>query len=200
MRRQHRVRANGQIRVPQIRLIDETGKQVGVVTVPEGLARAREAGLDLVEISPTAKPPVCRIIDFGKYLYMLEKQEKEARKKQHVITIKEIKLTSNIEDHDYHTKLRSAINFLERGDKVKVTLRFRGREITRQEFGHRVLDRFTEDLADVAELERNFGMESKSIALLFSPRKIQLKKNSKPEGALTENQSESKIDAETQNE
>ncbi len=136
----------------------------------------------MVEISPTAVPPVCRICDYGKYLYALEKQEKEARKKQHVISVKEVKVTSNIEEHDYQTKLRSAITFLERGDKVKLTLTFRGREVTRPEFGQRVLDRFTQDLSEVGEIERNEGLDRKSIVLLFQS-KPQTKKPAKKAGS-----------------
>ena len=151
----------------------------------EGIRRAQDENLDLVEISPTANPPVCRILDFGKYLYTLEKQEKEARKKQHVITVKEIKFTSNIDDHDYQTKLRSALNFLERGDKVKLTLTFRGREITRPELGRRVIERFTEDIADLGELEKDEGMERRSRVLLFMP-KPQPKKKIKPRLSATE--------------
>jgi len=141
------------------------------VTPDEGVKRAREEGLDLVEISPTAKPPVCRIIDFGKYLYALEKQEKEAKKKQHVISIKEVKMTSKIEEHDYQTKLRSAITFLERGDKVKLSMMFRGREIMHAELGMRIIKRFTEDISDVGEVEKNEGLEGKTISIMFMPKK-----------------------------
>ncbi len=125
----------------------------------------------MVEISPTAKPPVCRIIDFGKYLYSIEKQEKEAKKKQHVINIKEVKMTSKIEEHDYQTKLRSAIGFLERGDKVKLSMMFRGREIMHAELGQRIIDRFVQDVSDVGEIEKNEGLEGKIISIMFSPKK-----------------------------
>ncbi|MBI4372233.1 MAG: translation initiation factor IF-3, partial [Candidatus Omnitrophica bacterium] len=148
-------------------------------------------GLDLVEISPTAKPPVCRILDFGKYLYTLEKEEKQARKKQHVVQIKEIKLTSKIKEHDFQTKLRSAIKFLERGDKVKLTMFFRGREITHLNLGKRILERFSEDLNDLAEVEKNSGLEGRMIVILLSPKitnKKKVKTAATPDNAKTENQ------------
>ena len=196
---QHKfIRVNGRIRANKIRLIGKDGKQVGIVDLNEGLKRAQDESLDLVEISPTATPPVCRIVDFGKYLYTLEKQEKEAKKKQHVITIKEIKLSSNIEDHDYQTKLRSAMNFLDRGDKVKVTLTFRGREITRPELGQRVLDRFREDISDIGELERDEGLDRKTITLLFMP-KPNVKKLAKSKSVNAAIKTESKVNAEIEN-
>ena len=143
---------------------------MGIVNVDEGIRKAQDEGLDLVEISPTANPPVCRIIDFGKYLYTIEKQEKEAKKKQHVISIKEIKLTSNIEEHDYQTKLRNSRKFLERGDKVKLTLFFRGREITHADLGRKIVDRYVEDISDMAEVERNDGLEGNAIHIYFIPK------------------------------
>jgi len=151
--------------------------------------KAREEGLDLVEISPTAKPPVCRILDFGKYLYTLEKEEKQARKKQHVIQLKEIKITSKIKEHDYQTKLRSAVKFLERGDKVKLTMFFRGREVTHLDLGKRVLNRFAEDLVDIGDVEKNSGLEGRMIIILFTPKANIIKKKPKTvqEDAKTEN-------------
>lgn len=165
-----KVRANEQIRAPQIRLIGAKGEQIGIVPVKEGLRRADEAGLDLVEVAPLAKPPVCRILDIGKYLYSLEKKEKEARKKQKIILVKEIKLTSKIEEHDYQTKLRAARRFIEHGDKIKFTLYFRGREITHMDLGKKILERYREDLSDVAELERNDGLEGNAIHVYFIPK------------------------------
>ena len=173
-------------------MIGSDGKQIGIVSPQEGLAKAREEGLDLVEISSTAKPPVCRITDFGKYLYTLEKEEKQARKKQHVVQIKEIKLTSKIKEHDYQTKLRSGIKFLERGDKVKLTMFFRGREITHLNLGKRILERFTEDINDLAEVEKNSGLEGRMIVILITPKATNKKKPTTKtvvqENAKTENQ------------
>jgi len=170
-------------------LIGSDGRQIGIVTPQEGIVKAREEGLDLVEISPTAKPPVCRILDFGKYLYTLEKEEKQARKKQHVIQLKEIKITSKIKEHDYQTKLRSAVKFLERGDKVKLTMFFRGREVTHLDLGKRVLNRFAEDLVDIGDVEKNSGLEGRMIIILFTPKASIIKKKPKTvqEDAKTEN-------------
>ena len=130
----------------------------------------------MVEISPTAKPPVCRIVDFGKYLYTLEKEEKQAKKKQHVIQLKEIKISSKIKEHDYQTKLRHAIEFLERGDNVKLTMFFRGRELAHINLGRAILERFTEDLNDVAEVEKNTGLEGRFIVIHFSAKMNAVKK------------------------
>ena len=131
-----KVRINEQIRVPQIRLIGASGEQIGIVPTKEGIRRAEEAGLDLVEVAPLAKPPVCRVLDFGKYLYSLEKKEKEARKKQKVIAVKEVKISSKIDEHDYQTKLRNSRAFVERGDKVKLSMMFRDRKSTRLNSSH----------------------------------------------------------------
>jgi len=165
-----KVRANDRIRVPQIRLIGSNGEQIGIVPTKEGMRRAMEEGLDLVEVAPLVKPPVCRILDLGKYLYSLSKKEKEARKKQKVIHIKEIKMTSKIEEHDYQTKLRNGRTFLERGDKVKLTMFFRGREITHMDIGRRIIRRFTEDISDVGDVERDDGLEGNAIHLYFTPK------------------------------
>ena len=173
-------------------MIGSDGKQIGIVSPQEGITRAREEGLDLVEISPTAKPPVCRILDFGKYLYTLEKEEKQARKKQHVVQIKEIKVTSKIKEHDYQTKLRSAVKFLERGDKVKLTMYFRGREMAHIDLGKKILDRYAQDLADIGEVEKDSGLEGRMIVVLFNPKPNTKKK---PTGKAEQNQN-----AKTENE
>ncbi len=181
-----KVRANEQIRVPQIRLIAANGEQIGIVPTKDGLRRAQEDGLDLVEVAPLAKPPVCRILDLSKYLYALNKKEKEARKKQKVIHVKEVKMTCKIDDHDYQTKLRNARGFIERGDRVKLTLFFRGREITHADIGRKLVQRFTEDIAEVAEVERNDGLEGNAIHLYFIGRsdlKKHAVKPSRPAGA-----------------
>jgi len=163
-----KVRANERIRSPQIRLIGAAGEQFGIVTSQEGLQKAQDAGLDLVEVAGTTTPPVCRIMDLGKYLYMLEKKEKESRKKQKVIDIKEVKMTTKIGDHDYQTKLRNARGFIERGDKVKLTVFFRGREIVYVDKGRQLVNRFVLDLSDIAMIERNVGLEGKAIQVYLT--------------------------------
>ncbi len=134
-------RINTQISVPTVRLVKEDGTMVGVTPIREALAMAADAGLDLVEISPNAEPPVCKILDFGKFKYEIQKKRNEARKKQKVIDVKEIKLRPGIDEHDYEVKMRAVTRFLEEGDKVKVTMRFRGREMVHQELGAQVLER-----------------------------------------------------------
>jgi translation initiation factor IF-3 len=173
------IRRNERIRSPQIRLIGSDGKQIGIVVPQQALTMARDEGLDLVEISPTAKPPVCRILDFGKYLYTLEKEEKHARKKQHIVHLKEIKLTSKIDDHDYQTKLRHATRFLERGDMVKLTLFFRGREMHHTDLGQKVMNRFIEDVSDIAIVEQNKGLEGRVMVVHLQPNTNNAKKKPK---------------------
>lgn len=182
----YRIRINEGIRTPQIRLIGPKGEQLGIVEVGEGIQRAREEGLDLVEVAPLAKPPVCRILDFGKYLYALSKKEKESRKKHKTIEVKEIKLTSKIEEHDYQTKLNHARRFLGKGNKVKLTLFFRGREITHLDIGEKVIGRFISDLAEWGGVERNDGLEGKALHIYLAP-KVRRKGVTK-KGAETQNQ------------
>ena len=181
-----KIRINAWIRAPQIRLIGAKGEQIGIVDVREGVRLAREEGLDLVEVAPLAKPPVCRILDFGKFLYALSKKEKESRKKHKVIEIKEIKLTSKIDEHDYQTKLNHAKKFLERGDKVKLTLYFRGREITHMDIGEKLIQRFCKDLEEWGALERNDGLEGKAIHLYIAAKTN--KKGGPTKSAETQNQ------------
>ena len=182
-----KVRINEGIRSPQIRLIGAKGEQIGIVDVREGVRRAREEGLDLVEVAPLAKPPVCRILDFGKYLYALSKKEKESRKKHKVIEVKEIKLTSKIENHDYLTKLNHARKFLEKGNRLKLTLMFRGREITHMDIGEKMIGRFISDLAEWGAVERNDGLEGKAIHIYIAP-KISNKKGPATKSAETQNE------------
>lgn len=137
----------------------------------EGLRLAEVAGLDLVEISSTSTPPVCRILDAGKYRYSLDKRERQAKKKQHVVDVKELRVSPKISVHDYQTKLRAAVGFLDRGDKVKFTVFFRGREVTRVERGEKLLARLKDDLADVGDLERQSGLEINHIVAVFMPRR-----------------------------
>jgi len=167
-----KVRANEQIRVPEIRLIGADGSQLGIVQTRDGLKMAQDQGLDLVEVAATVRPPVCRLMDLGKYIYSLSKKEKEARKKQKVISVKEVKMTPKIEDHDFQTKIRNARKFLERGDKVKLTVFFRGREITHKEIGERLIKRFIEETSDIGEVERNDGLEGNAIHMYFTAKPI----------------------------
>ncbi|MBP7778543.1 MAG: translation initiation factor IF-3 [Acidobacteria bacterium] len=149
-RRDDRVRTNERIRVREIRVIDETGQQLGIMPPPQALTIARSKGLDLVEISPTAVPPVCRIMDYGKYQYQEAKRAREAKKHQKVIEVKEIKFRPKVDEHDYQFKKKHIERFLEEGDKVKATVFFRGREMAHPEIGHRILTRLIEDLTEVA--------------------------------------------------
>jgi translation initiation factor IF-3 len=163
-------RVNDQIESPKIRLVDARGEMIGVVNLHDGLQRAYEAGLDLVEVSPNADPPVCKLLDLGKYKYELQKKANEARKKQKVIEIKEIKLRPGIDDHDYEVKRRAMIRFLEEGDKVKVTLRFRGREMVHQELGVQLLDRVKVDLGELAKVEAHPRMEGRQMTMVMAPK------------------------------
>ena len=142
----------------------------GVVSKEEAIERALEAGLDLVAISPNAEPPVCKILDYGKFKYEAQKKKNEAKKKQNVIVVKEIKIRPGIEDHDYHVKLRAMNKFIAEGDKVKVTLRFRGREMAHQELGGKILDRVREDMETVAKVEQFPKMEGRQMTMVFSPK------------------------------
>ncbi len=163
-------RVNSAITAAAIRLIDERGANVGVVPREKALVMADEAGLDLVEISPQADPPVCKILDYGKFKYEAQKKRAVARKKQKVTEIKEIKLRPNINSHDYEVKMRSMVKFLGEGDKVKVTLRFRGREMTHTELGMKVLDRVRDDLEELAKVEQFPKMEGRQMTMVISPR------------------------------
>lgn len=158
------------ITVAEVRLIDETGENVGVRGTEEAIQMARDAGLDLVEISPNSDPPVCKILDFGKFKYEEQKKANVARKKQKTIDIKEIKMRPGIDVHDYDVKMRSMQKFLGEGDKVKVTLRFRGREMAHQERGLTVLNRVQEDLEEVAKVEQFPTMEGRQMTMVISPR------------------------------
>lgn len=143
---------------------------VGVVSLREGLDMAAEVGLDLVEVSPNAEPPVCKILDYGKFKYEAQKKKAEARKKQKVIEVKEIKLRPNIDDNDYGVKMRAMRKFIEEGDKVKVTLRFRGREMAHQDLGMKVLDRVRQELDDLAKVEQHPKMEGRQMVMVMAPR------------------------------
>ncbi len=162
---------NREIRgTPQIQLIDAEGKNVGVVPFFTALDMAEEAGLDLVEISPNSAPPVCKILDYGRFKYQSQKKAAEARKNQKIVEIKEIKLRPNIDDHDYEVKMKAAIRFFEEGDKVKVTLRFRGREMAHQDLGIALLVRVRDDLADIAKVESDPRLEGRQMTMILAPR------------------------------
>ncbi|HEX6103660.1 MAG TPA: translation initiation factor IF-3 [Alphaproteobacteria bacterium] len=163
-------RVNEQITVPQVRLIDDAGQMIGVVSRREALNRAMEAGLDLVEVSPTADPPVCKILDYGKFKYESQKKKNEARKKQKIIEVKEIKMRPGIDDHDYDVKMRAMHRFLEEGDKVKVTMRFRGREMVHQELGLKVLERVRGQLDEVAKVEQMPRLEGRQMTMVIAPK------------------------------
>ena len=163
-------RINTQISVPTVRLVKEDGTMVGVTPIREALAMAADAGLDLVEIAPGADPPVCKILDFGKFKYEEQKKKNEARKKQKIIEVKEIKLRPSIDDHDYAVKMRSMNKFIEEGDKVKVTMRFRGRELAHQELGMNVLIRVRDDLDAIAKVEQMPRMEGRQMTMVVSPK------------------------------
>ena len=163
-------RVNEEIRVPQVRLIDQDGEMQGVLSTRDAILRAYAVGLDLLEISPNADPPVCKILDFGKYKYEIQKKKNEARKKQKVVEIKEIKVRPNIDENDYQVKLRAMKSFVEEGDKVKVTLRFRGREMAHQELGVKVLERIRGDMDYGTKVEQMPRMDNRQMVMVLSPK------------------------------
>ena len=162
---------NEQIRDKEIRLIGEDGQQLGIMSPRDAMKLAEEAGLDLVKIAPTAKPPVCKIIDYGKYRYELARKEKEAKKKQKVIEIKEVRLSPNIDTNDLNTKVSAARKFISKGDKVKVTLRFRGREMSHMANSKHILDDFAEKLADVATVDKPAKVEGRSLVMFLTEKR-----------------------------
>ena len=162
---------NEQIRAKEVRLIGEDGEQLGIMSAKEALKMAKEADLDLVKIAPTAKPPVCKIIDYGKYRYELARKEKEAKKKQKTIDIKEVRLSPNIEENDLNTKVNAARKFIQKGDKVKVTLRFRGREMAHMQQSKHILDDFAEKLSDVAVIEKAAKLEGRSMMMFLTEKR-----------------------------
>ncbi len=164
------VSINEEIGVPSVRLIDAEGQQVGIVDTAEALRRAEESGLDLVEVSPNAKPPVCKIMDFGKFKYELAKKEKENRKKQHVIITKEVRFRPKTDEHDFEFKVRHARKFLEAGHRVKATVMFRGRENAHREYGQRVLDKFKKSLEDIAKIEKDSKLEGGQLVLFMTKK------------------------------
>ncbi len=163
-------RANRDIRVPKVQLIDDDGNNRGVVSIEDALAAAEEAGLDLIEIAPNSEPPVCKISDLGKMKYQSQKKAAEARKKQKTIEIKEIKMRPNIDTHDYEVKMKAVRRFFEEGDKVKLTLRFRGREMAHMELGMQLLKRVREEVEEIAKVEAEPKLEGRQMMMVLAPR------------------------------
>jgi translation initiation factor IF-3 len=163
-------RVNNEIMARLVRLVDAEGNMSGVYKLDDALREASRVGLDLVEVSPNAEPPVCKILDYGRFKYEAQKKKNEARKKQKVIEVKEIKLRPAIEQHDYDVKMKAVRKFLEEGDKVKVTLRFRGREMAHQDLGAKVLERVREDLGEEVKIEQSPRMEGRQMVMVMAPR------------------------------
>ncbi|HSG81407.1 MAG TPA: translation initiation factor IF-3 [Gemmatimonadota bacterium] len=164
-------RVNNQIRISPVRLVDAEGEQVGIVSIEDARAAAAARGLDLVEVAPGARPPVVRIMDYGKYKYEQARKARESKKKQHQVQVKEIKLRPKIEEHDINFKARHARRFLTEGNKVKLTMRFRGREMTHTELGAAVLERFAGNLEDIGQVEEKPRMEGRQMTMVLAPRK-----------------------------
>ena len=167
------MRINDEIRAREVRVVSDNNEQLGIMPLRDALRVAGEQQLDLVEIAPTAKPPVCRIMDFGKFKYEQQKRDKEAKKKQKVFTLKEVKLRPNIEDHDFEVKKKNAQRFLADGDKVKVTIMFRGRELSHPELGRNILLRMAADLKEIANVERDAKLEGKNMIMILSAKQHQ---------------------------
>ena len=164
-------RINREIAVDEVRLTDHNGHQVGVVSIQKALMLAEEADLDLVEVSPNAEPPVCRILDFSKYYYQKERKNREAKKKQHIVQLKEIKFGPNTDEHDYNFKKNNAIRFLKAKHKVKLTVKFRGRQIAHKELGYDVLERLEKDLSEIADVDSRPIMEKNILSMIVAPKK-----------------------------
>lgn len=165
-----KIRVNDQIKAREIRLIDAEGEQLGIVPLEQGLKAAENQGYDLVEVAPQAKPPVCKLLDYGKYKYEISKKEKDSKKKQHVIVVKEIRMRPRTEEHDLEFKLRHARKFLEQKNKVKFTVQFRGREMAYKEFGEQLLERVEDELEDIAKVESESKFEGRSLTMTMAPK------------------------------
>ncbi|TBL69308.1 translation initiation factor IF-3 [Paenibacillus thalictri] len=161
---------NEEIRAKEVRLIGSNGDQLGIKPFREAMQIAQDAGLDLVNVAPTAKPPVCRIMDYGKFRYETQKKEKEARKNQKVVELKEVRFSATIDEHDFQTKLRNVVKFLKEGDKVKMSVRFRGREIAHASIGQKVLERVAAEVAELSIVERHAKLEGRSMIMILSPK------------------------------
>ncbi|MBC8080063.1 MAG: translation initiation factor IF-3 [Gorillibacterium sp.] len=161
---------NDEIRVKEVRLIGPESEQLGIIQIREAMQMAMDANLDLVNVAPQAKPPVCRIMDYGKYRYEMQKKDKEARKNQKVVELKEVRFSATIDEHDFQTKLRNVVKFLTDEDKVKCSVRFRGREITHASIGQRVLERVAEEVKEICVIERRPKLEGRSMIMILSPK------------------------------
>lgn len=175
------MRRNERIRIPQVRVVDEDGTQLGIMDTREALRVAKDKGMDLVEVAPNADPPVCRIMDYGKFKYQEQKRKQEAKKKQTVIQIKEVKFRPKTDEHDYQTKLRHIIKFLDKGDRCKVTIFFRGREIVHKDRGLMMLERVMEDTKDIAKVESQPMHEGRTMSMMLSPTQKPKAAPAKPE-------------------
>ncbi|PYS42013.1 MAG: translation initiation factor IF-3 [Acidobacteria bacterium] len=171
---------NERIRVPQVRVITDEGEQFGVMDTRDAIRTARERGMDLVEVAPNAEPPVCKIIDFGKFQYEAKKKANEAKKKQVFVTVKEVKFRPGTDEHDYSYRMKHAREWLQEGDKVKATIWFRGREMTHRELGARILEKLEKDLADISEVELRPRMEGNQLFTIFQPKRHKKAEGSKP--------------------
>ncbi|NPA93921.1 MAG: translation initiation factor IF-3 [Thermodesulfobacteria bacterium] len=171
MTREQQARVNRGIRASQVRLVDENGQQVGIVSLEEALARANDVGLDLVEVAPNAKPPVCRLMDYGKYRYEQSKKAQEAKKRQTVIQVKEVKMRPRTDVHDMNVKKKKIVKFLNQGNKVKVTVQFRGREIVHPELGAEMLKKIAEEMSDISVVEHMPNMEGRTLTMVLAPKK-----------------------------
>jgi len=174
-------RVNYQIKISPVRIIDEEGEQLGIMEIDEARTIAEERGLDLVEVAPNARPPVCKIMDYGRYKYEQAKKDKVAKKKQHQVTVKEMKFRPKIDDHDYEYKVAHVREFLEKGDKVKLTIMFRGREMMHQEFGEAILIRVREDLEDISEVEQEPKADGRNMTMVLTPTRYAQKSPAKEE-------------------
>jgi len=166
--REHQI--NDEIRAREVRLVGAEGEQIGITPLREALQMAIDLNMDLVNVAPTAKPPVCRIMDYGKFRYEQQKKEKEARKNQKIVDLKEVWFRANIDEHDYQTKFRNVVKFLNEGDKVKCSVRFRGREIAHASIGQRILDRLSKEVADICVMERAPKLEGRSMIMILAPK------------------------------
>lgn len=180
------MRVNRQIRAPRVRVIDKDGGQLGVLTISEALSRAESAGLDLIEISATSDPPVCKIIDYGKYRYQMTKKEKESKKSQHQVKVKEVKMKPQTDEHDLQVKTRHAREFIAKGNKVRLTCVFRGREMQHPEFGERVIKKMINDLSDIATPESNAKLLGRSLSVVLAPGVVKKKPAHQPRESANE--------------